>query len=258
MGVLRFLKPGALVWATAWWIASLVGFRFGIVPPLPSSVVSMFMFIITLILLAFLTCSTDRMREITKSLVVFVSDRRFKIPLIVTVLVLPMLVAFRVYVDVTRRPEPPLSLRTIHPPPPNNLSFKGGQINLDEAENPFRDLENSDTGSFGVHVDNGRRVYFQNCVFCHGADMRGDGLFAHGFNPIPTNFQDATTIAMLQESYLFWRIAKGAPGLPAESAPGSSSMPAWETFLTEEEIWDVILFLYDYTDQRPRAKEAHE
>ena len=30
-------------------------------------------------------------------------------------------------------------------------------------------------------------------------------------------------------------------------------MPAWEKFLTEEEIWDVVLFLYDYTGQRPRA-----
>ena len=29
-------------------------------------------------------------------------------------------------------------------------------------------------------------------------------------------------------------------------------------FLTEEEIWNVILFLYDYTGQRPRAKEEHQ
>ena len=88
--------------------------------------------------------------------------------------------------------------------------------------------------------------------------MVGDGLFAYGFIPIPANFQDPTTIAMLQESYLFWRIAKGAPGLPVEATPWSSAMPAWETFLSEEDIWDVILFLYDFTDQRPRAKEELE
>jgi len=63
---------------------------------------------------------------------------------------------------------------------------------------------------------------------------------------------------MLQETYLFWRIAKGAPDLPQESTPWSSAMPAWENFLSEEEIWDVILFLYDYTGQRPRALELHE
>ena len=32
-------------------------------------------------------------------------------------------------------------------------------------------------------------------------------------------------------------------------------MPAWEKFLKEDEMWDVILFLYDFTGQRPRAQE---
>jgi hypothetical protein len=32
-------------------------------------------------------------------------------------------------------------------------------------------------------------------------------------------------------------------------------MPAWEKFLKEDEIWDAILFLYDHTGTRPRARE---
>jgi hypothetical protein len=32
-------------------------------------------------------------------------------------------------------------------------------------------------------------------------------------------------------------------------------MPAWEKFLKEEEMWDAILFLYDFTEQKPRARE---
>jgi hypothetical protein len=63
---------------------------------------------------------------------------------------------------------------------------------------------------------------------------------------------------MLQEAYLFWRIAKGGPGLPSESTPWSSAMPAWEEFLTEEEIWDVIIFMYDFTGHRPRVRENVE
>jgi len=31
-------------------------------------------------------------------------------------------------------------------------------------------------------------------------------------------------------------------------------MPAWEKFLTEDEIWDVIVFVYDQTGSRPRAE----
>jgi len=35
-------------------------------------------------------------------------------------------------------------------------------------------------------------------------------------------------------------------------------MPAWEKFLSEEEMWEVILFVYDSTGQRPRAAaEGH-
>jgi hypothetical protein len=32
-------------------------------------------------------------------------------------------------------------------------------------------------------------------------------------------------------------------------------MPAWEKMLKEDDMWDAILFLYDYTGSRPRAKE---
>ena len=32
-------------------------------------------------------------------------------------------------------------------------------------------------------------------------------------------------------------------------------MPAWENLLKEEEIWEAILFLYDFTGQKPRARE---
>ena len=63
---------------------------------------------------------------------------------------------------------------------------------------------------------------------------------------------------MLQEAYLFWRIAKGGPGLPKESTPWNSVMPAWEERLTEEQIWQVIMYLYDATGQQPRRWEAGE
>ena len=93
-----------------------------------------------------------------------------------------------------------------------------------------------------------------------GDNLGGNGMFVHGLDPIPTDFADAGTIPNLTESFLFWRISKGAPGLPDEGGPWESAMPAWEKFLTEEEMWEAILFLYDFTGRRPRAREevAHE
>ena len=96
---------------------------------------------------------------------------------------------------------------------------------------------------------------YENCFFCHGDALQGKGHFAQGFNPAPADFQASGTIAQLSESYLFWRIAKGGPGLPSESTPWDSAMPVWEDFLTEEEIWQVIAYLYDTTGHEPRVMD---
>lgn len=252
---LRFLKPNILVWMVAWWVGIYLVTSYGINPPLPTSIVGMFMGITTLVLLAYLSANSEYLETSKRLLVNFMVDKKYTVPLLIVVVLLPVLVAWRVYADKTQQPQPPVSTRTIHPVPPTQIQFKGQSIDMVTADNPYRELETSDPAAFQQHVENGRRVYYQNCMYCHGDNMQGRGMYAHGFDPIPANFQDPTTIAMLQESYLFWRIAKGAPGLPNESTPWSSAMPAWENFLTEEEIWDVILFLYDFTGHKPRAQE---
>ncbi|HHZ83629.1 MAG TPA: cytochrome c, partial [Nitrospirales bacterium] len=72
-------------------------------------------------------------------------------------------------------------------------------------------------------------------------------------NPIPANFTDPGTLAQLQETFVFWRVAKGGPGLPREGFPWASAMPPWEQHLTTEEIWKVILFEYWHTKYPPRT-----
>ena len=63
---------------------------------------------------------------------------------------------------------------------------------------------------------------------------------------------------MFTETFLFWRAAKGGPGLPSEGTPWDSTMPVWENYLPEEDIWASIMFLYDYTGLRPRAPGGAE
>jgi mono/diheme cytochrome c family protein len=146
--------------------------------------------------------------------------------------------------------QPPGGLRVIHPTPPGSVNFKGKRMVLkDISTNPLR----ADKEHLAEHIAEGRRVYYQNCFFCHGDDLSGNGHFAKGFNPPPANFQDSGTIAQLTESFLFWRIAKGGPGLPGESTPWDSAMPVWENFLSEQEIWQVILYLYEATPYDPRT-----
>ncbi len=255
---LRFLKTHILGWLAAWWICVFVILKFGMVPPMPSSIIGLYVAILTSVLLLYLTSDTERMSQAGNFLMRFFGERKFAPYLWTAAVLIPLLAGTNAYLAASKEVEAPASGRTIHPAPPGEMTFKGKKIDLIKASNPFRELETKDPTAFETHVAAGRKVYYQNCVFCHGDNMEGDGIFAYGYDPLPANFQDPTTIGMLQESYLFWRIAKGGPGLPEESTPWSSAMPAWEKFVSEDDIWNVILFLYRFTGQKPRAQEKAE
>ena len=253
--LLRFRRANLLLWAGAWWMGSYVLLRFGFTAPIPSSVISLYMGIISIAILAYVSSSQERREEVSRPLVRLMTDKRYTALLVATVVAIPALAAANVYVKMNVPLEPPFFPRTIHPASPAEITVHDKKIAIDAGDNPFRPLETSNPEEFRKHVENGRRVYYRNCVFCHGDDLAGNGMFVHGLDPIPTNFADKQTLANLRETFLFWRIAKGGPGLPEEGAPWDTAMPAWETFLTEEEMWDVVLFLYDFTGERPRARE---
>jgi mono/diheme cytochrome c family protein len=257
-GLLRFRRANLLTWAVAWWVGMYVLLRFGFTAPIPASVISMYMGILSIAILAYVSSSLERREEVSRPLVRFMTEKRYAPLLGAAVVAIPALAAANVYVRMNVPLEPPFFPRTIHPASPPEITVHDKTIDLDAGDNPFRQLETSNPEEFRKHVENGRRVYYRNCVFCHGDNMSGNGMFVHGLDPIPTNFADGDTIANLRETFLFWRAAKGGPGLPEEGGPWDTAMPAWEKFLKEDEIWDVILFLYDFTDERPRAREEVE
>jgi hypothetical protein len=252
-GVLRFRRVNLLTWAIAWWAGIYVLLRFGFTAPIPASVISIYMGIVSLAILAYVSSSQERRQEISHPLVRFMTEKRYAALLGATVVAIPALAAANVYVQMSVPIQPPLFSRTVHPASPSEITVHDKKIDLDRGENPFRQLETSNPAEFRKHVENGRRVYYRNCVFCHGDNMSANGMFVHGLDPLPTNFHD--TIPQLRETFLFWRIAKGGPGLPEEGGPWDTAMPAWEQFLKEDEMWDAILFLYDFTGLRPRARE---
>lgn len=255
---LRFLKPPMLGWIAAWWIGAYLLLKWGFSPPIPGSIVGMFMAILTLALAAYGSADAGRLASIAASGRAFLTQKRFVPWQWAALALVPLAFGFGAWRQATRPVEPPANVRTIHPAPPGEISFRGRKLDLLHAGNPYRPLEARDPAAFAGHVAKGREVYYRNCVFCHGDNLRGDGIYAHGLDPQPADFGDPTTIAMLQESYLFWRIAKGGPGLPEESTPWASAMPAWEPMLQEDEIWDVISFLYAFTGRKPRAQERAE
>jgi len=256
--VLRFRRASTLAWAIGCWVFLYVLLGFGFATPIPSSVVKLYMGIVTLSLAAYVTSSDGRRAEFARPIVALAVDPRHRVLLAAVLVLLPALAAANAWLGTRGALEAPAFGRTVHPAPPDTITVRDKTIDLAHGPNPLRELETSDPAGFRTHVESGRRTYYRNCFFCHGDALAGDGMLAHGLNPIPTNFTDKGTIGQLQESYLFWRIAKGGPGLPAEGGPWDSAMPAWEKFLTEEEMWEAVLFVYDATGQRPRAAaEGH-
>jgi hypothetical protein len=251
--LLRFRRANLLTWALAWWVGIYVLLRFGFIAPIPSSVISIYMGIVSLALLAYVSSSQQRREDISRPLVRFMTEKRYTAFLVATVVAIPALAAANVYVQMSAPLQPPLFSRTIHPASPPDITVHDKKIDLNTGEDPFWPLEKSNPEEFRKHVENGRQVYYRNCVFCHGDNLAGTGMFIHGLDPIPTNLPE--TIPLLRDTFLFWRISKGGPGLPEEGGPWDTAMPAWEKFLKEDEIWDVILFLYDHTGTRPRARE---
>src|SRR5215210_2762938 len=252
-GLLRYLRGSLLMWAGAWWTGIYILLRFGFTAPIPASVISIYMGIVTIAILAYVSSSEERREQVSGLLVRFITEKRYTALLALTVVAIPALAAANVYVKMNVPLQPPLFSRTVHPASPSEITVHDKKIDLDATDNPFRALETSNPDEFRKHVESGRQVYYRNCVFCHGDNLASTGMFVHGLDPLPTNFTDAGTIPMLRETYLFWRIAKGGPGLPEEGGPWDTAMPAWEKFMKEEEMWDAVLFLYDFTGRRPRA-----
>ncbi len=224
---------------------------------IPASLLTMYMFFVVAGVFMVFTFTEQGMAELVGPIKALVEDPSKRMARNVVFVIVPLAAGYGAYLQMLPSFEAPLELRSIHPAPPSTARIFGKRVNLLTLENPYRKLEKDDPDQFAELVAAGGEVYIKNCQYCHGDKLDGQGPYAQGLNPLPLNFQDIGTIAQLQESYLFWRISTGGPGLPAEATPWASSMPVWQDFLTEQETWKVILYLYDYTGQRPRSWEAH-
>ena len=249
------LWQAIIVLVSAWLI-----FYWAFPPFMPQSLMITFM-IITVIGVLLYYSSDDRLfAEFKAPLVAVLRDDNKWAWRLAFLLLVPLLLGYLVYAAVKPSLDPPLELRQAHPAPPAVLQLYDKSYDLSTLENPVRIkvLEQFDEApdqaweAYRKVVASGSEIYYRNCFYCHGDLLDGKGHFAQGFDPQPTDFQDVGTIAQLQESYLFWRITTGGPGLPRVGMPWNSAMPVWHEILSEEEVWNVITFLFDAVGQVPR------
>jgi hypothetical protein len=232
-------------------------------PPIPWTLFITYMVMWSIGVFLYISQDAEIFREFREPIVKTIVGE-YKFAQIVVMIAMPILVGFATYKSIYPAYQEPVELRTVHPAPPATTKVHGKTYPLESTNNPFRIDEqdnykdsfpflDADKHEYMKYVTEGGTIFFQNCHYCHGDQLNGIGMFSHVFNPTPANFIDPGTIAMLQESFLFWRVSKGGPGLPNESTPWSSSMPAWEEHLKTDEIWKVILFEFWYTGHHPRT-----
>lgn len=84
-----------------------------------------------------------------------------------------------------------------------------------------------------------RRLYDRNCVYCHGAQGKGDGIIAGYFRsynaPVPASF-DSQAVVSQSDGQLFATITNGR-----RDEATLVGMPAFRNMTTEQERWLMVL-----------------
>lgn len=102
---------------------------------------------------------------------------------------------------------------------------------------------------------NGKQLYAQNCAACHGENGAGDGVFADDLAQAgessmqtmagsedmlmqtPVDFTNPTRMLGASPALLQGKILRGGMG---------TGMPMWGSIFTEEQIWDLIAYIYSF------------
>jgi len=262
-------------------LGALFILQYVVYPPLPIALIYTYMGLIAIVIFLLVSADDKSFEEFKAPILKTLRNNSgpYKNARLASFVILPLAFGYGTFDYLNPKYEEPIELRTVHPAPPASVKVstfvdgKKTKFTLQTARNPFRlddegeyseevqvEYQNGnpwadDASQYLQYVREGGSIFFQNCHFCHGDNLDGRGMFSFAFNPIPANFTDSGTIAQLQETFVLWRVAKGGPGLPQQSFPWASAMPAWEQHLTTDEMWKVILFEYWKTGYYPRTWE---
>ncbi|NJC96621.1 MAG: c-type cytochrome [Anaerolineae bacterium] len=108
---------------------------------------------------------------------------------------------------------------------------------------------------------NGKQLYAQNCAACHGESGAGNGVFANDLAEVgkastqtmtgaenmtmqkPADFTDPKRMLGASPALLQGKILRGGMG---------TGMPMWGSIFTEEQIWDLIAYIYSFQFEYPK------
>lgn len=77
-----------------------------------------------------------------------------------------------------------------------------------------------------------RAIYLEKCANCHGQTGKGDGPDAAMYYPSPASLADTKRMSSVTDGEIFYQISQGR-----------RPMPAFKKRLTEEQRWQLVLFV---------------
>src|SRR6267143_6932213 len=139
-------------------VLAFVILRFGIQPPAPWSVLTLYMAIVLLAVLVYISSDSDSWRDFMRPIrsTLVAPDKRFT--RLAFLIVVPLLLGYYAYTQAAAKTQAPPELRAVHPAPPGSIQFRGKEINISGVENPLR----KDAAAMPKHVAAGRDVYVRN------------------------------------------------------------------------------------------------
>ena len=94
--VLRLRKVGVLTWVICIWIATYAGMKYAFAVPVPASVISIYMWILSGSLVAYVASDKARWDAFFNPILRLVSEPRYRWPLVLVLLFFPALAATNV------------------------------------------------------------------------------------------------------------------------------------------------------------------
>jgi mono/diheme cytochrome c family protein len=87
-------------------------------------------------------------------------------------------------------------------------------------------------------IEEGKRIYRENCAPCHGESGKGDGVGARSLPARPADHTNAVGMNSRSDVFLRDVIVKGGKAMGL-----SSFMPAWQGIFKDKEIEDLVSYI---------------
>jgi cytochrome c oxidase cbb3-type subunit 3 len=88
--------------------------------------------------------------------------------------------------------------------------------------------------NLSIQASEGKKLWQQNCAFCHAMDGTGDNWIGSFLEPKPRNLTDANFMNYMTRDLLLERIRNGLE---------NTSMPAWKNVLSDTQIQQIISYI---------------